>query len=168
MNGHDDAWRQHLAMGIGKLQLVDDTGTIQTAQVQLSASETRDATPVMQNFGFQSSAPADSDVIFASLDAQRGKVAVIGTNHQASRMKGLARGGARQHDQGGRQVLINNDGLIQLFAPGEVLHKLVTDVFVALFNSHTHPGIQPGAGNTGVPTQQMSAAHLTTATRAGT
>ena len=167
MSGHEDAWRQHLAMGIGKVVLVNDGGTIQTAQVQLSASETRDATPMLQNFGFQSNPPAGSDVIFASLDAQRSKVAVIGTNHQPSRMKGLGSGGARQHDQGGRQVLLNNDGLIQLFAPGEVLHQLMTKVAMDLINTHTH--VCSGTGSaTSKPQQQMTAAHLTSATRAGT
>ena len=157
-----------ITLGIGKVQLVDDTGSIQTAQLRLSASETRDATPMVKHFGFDSNAPAGTDVIFGAIGGQRTKVFGLGTNHQSSRLRGLPSGGSRQYDQGGRQVLLDNSGLIQLFAPGETLHRLVTDLFMALFNSHTHGGVQPGGGSTGVPNQEMTSAHLTTATRAGT
>ena len=157
-----------MTFGIGKVQLVDDTGTAQTAQLQLSASETRDATPYVKHFGFDSNAPPGSDVIFGALGGQRTKVFAIGTNHQPSRLKNLPSGGVRLYDQGARQVLLDNSGLIQLFGPGETLHKLVTDLFMTLFNQHTHGGVQTGGGNTAVPNQLMTAAHLTTATRAGT
>ena len=167
----NDGWPTspwQMTLGIGKVKLVDDTGTVQVAQLQLSASETRDATPMVKHFGFDSSAPPGSDVIFGALGGQRTKVFGIGTNHQPSRLKNLPSGGSRQYDQGGRQVLLDNSGLIQLFAPGEVLHRLVTEVFMSLFNEHTHGGIEPGGGSTTAPNQQMTAAHLTTATHAGT
>lgn len=50
---------------------------------------------------------------------------------------------------------------------GETLHKLVTDVFVSLFNSHTHGNVQPGGSNTGPPTPTMTSADLTTVLTAG-
>ncbi len=162
---NDEAWRRHLLHGIGKVVMVDDSGPIQTAQVRLSASEVRDATPMLAQFGFQSNPPTDSDVLHTSLEGERSKLVVVGTNHQASRMRGLASGGARQHDQGGRQILMNNDGLIQAFAPGEVLHRLMTEIAMAIFNQHTHP---TPSGTSGAPNQQMTATHLTTAFRAGT
>ncbi len=154
-----------MTLGIGKVQLVDDTGTVQTAQLQLSAAEIRDATPMVKHFGFDGNAPAGSDVIFGALGGQRTKVFGLGTNHQPSRLKNLPSGGSRQYDQGGRQVLMANDGLIQAFAPGEILHRLMTEIAMAVFNMHTHP-IPSGAS--GPPNQQMTAADLTTAFRAGT
>ncbi len=159
MLGYD---RVELIVGAGRLTLVDDTGPVQTGQVQLSAVETRDKMPLIQHFGFQSSPPAGSDVVHLSIAGDRGRSVVIASNHQPSRPKGLARGGVRVFDQGGVQVLIGNDGTIQINAPGETLHHLLTDLAAQIFNEHTHPSV--GAP----PTQQMTAAHWTTATRAGT
>lgn len=167
----NDAWPTQpwqMTFGVGKVQMVDDTGSAQVAQLQLTASETRDATPMLKHFGFDSSPPPGSDVIFGALGGQRTKVFGLGSNHQPSRLRNLPSGGSRQYDQGGRQVLLDNSGLIKLMAPGEVLHRLVTDVFQQLFNTHTHGGIVPGGGHTAPPDQQVTSAHLTTATRAGT
>ena len=50
---------------------------------------------------------------------------------------------------------------INLGGSGQGLHSLVTDALVALFNSHTHPGI--GAP----PSQTMGQAHLTSVVSAG-
>jgi phage gp45-like len=152
----------HLLIGLGKLELIDDSGPVQLGQVRLSASEVRDGMPIPNQFGFQSSAPTGSDVVHVSMDAQRSKSVVVGTNHQASRLKNLAPGGTRMHDQGGVEILIGNDGSIKISAPGEALHPLLTQLAAMLFNTHTHPG------NGQPPTQQMTAAHWTTATRAGT
>ena len=60
---------------------------------------------------------------------------------------------------------MNNDKLIQAFAPGEILHRLMTEVAMAVYNTHTHPLPE---GTSGAPNQQMTAADLTTAFRAGT
>lgn len=156
-----------MTLGIGKVQLVDDTGSAQTAQLQLSASETRDATPMVKHFGFDSSPPPGSDVIFGAIGGQRTKVFALGTNHQLSRLRGLASGGSRQYDQGNRQLLMNNDGLIQAFAPGEVLHRLMTEIAQQVLNGHKH--ICNGTGAyTSTMTPQLTAADLTTAFRAGT
>jgi uncharacterized protein involved in type VI secretion and phage assembly len=61
--------------------------------------------------------------------------------------------------------VITTGGLTRLSAQAE-LHKLVVDVFLELFNSHTHGGIYPGGGNTGVPNQQAGSDHLTANTEA--
>ena len=44
---------------------------------------------------------------------------------------------------------------------GQPLHQLVTDALVSLFNGHTHGGVAPGSGNSGVPNQQMGQGQLT-------
>ena len=56
---------------------------------------------------------------------------------------------------------------VSIGALGETLHKLVTDVFVSLFNGHTHPGVQSGGSSTGAPNQTMTSVHLTTVLTAG-
>ena len=50
---------------------------------------------------------------------------------------------------------------IHLGGEGDTLHKLVTDAMVTLFNSHTHGGIMPRAGNTAIPNQLMGLSHIT-------
>lgn len=54
---------------------------------------------------------------------------------------------------------------INLGSIGQTLHKMVTDAFQTLFNSHTHPDAQ--GGNTGSPNQTLGDSHLTTVTSAG-
>jgi hypothetical protein len=61
--------------------------------------------------------------------------------------------------------VITTGGLTKLSAQAD-LHKLVVDVFLELFNSHTHGGVDPGGGNTGTPNQQAGTAHLTANTEA--
>ncbi len=56
---------------------------------------------------------------------------------------------------------------ITLGSAGETLHKLVTDAFETLFNTHTHPGIQPGGGNTGAPNELITNSQLTSVVSAG-
>ena len=59
--------------------------------------------------------------------------------------------------------------MVQVFAPaiqlgrqaGDTLFTLVTSVFITLFNSHTHNGVQPGSGNSGPPNQTAGAAQET-------
>jgi phage baseplate assembly protein V len=151
----------------GAITAVNDAGAIQTAQVKLSYMETYSDRPVMQMFGFASSPPINSDVVLFSPNGDPSSGIIIGTNHQPSRLVDLPAGGARLYDEGGRQVVLDNTGLIQLFAKGEVLHRLMTEIARDVYNIHTHHVTSVG-GETAVPTQQMTDAHLTTATRAGT
>lgn len=58
-------------------------------------------------------------------------------------------------------------GQVEIIAPaiklGTTLQKLVTEAFVAFFNSHVHP---VGAGNSGAPTVAMGTSQLTSVTKA--
>lgn len=68
---------------------------------------------------------------------------------------------------------ITSTGNIQLTAPAVgitgslsmadqgALERLVKETFVALFNSHTHGGVDSGGDNTDPPDQPMGATHLT-------
>lgn len=74
--------------------------------------------------------------------------------------------------QSGQFVKLTNDGKLLLNATAEIdvgnlgntLHTLVTDVFMALFNGHTHNDAQGGV--TGVPNQAMNASHMTAVLKA--
>ena len=151
-------------LGAGKLNTTTTAGSVLVGQVQLSAAETRDNTPIVQHFGLASTPPAGSDVLYAAFGGDRSRVVAFGTNHQSFYPPGIPSGGVKMYDEGGRFVGMLNDGNIIMMAPGETLHQLVTQVFQALFNEHTHPTPD---GESGPPTQQMTSAHLTGATRAG-
>jgi uncharacterized protein involved in type VI secretion and phage assembly len=77
-----------------------------------------------------------------------------------------------QH-QNGSAVKLHADGLvevvsgnIQVGTAGAVFHQLVHDVFVDLFNGHTHSGVQGGSATSGAPVQQMAQGHLTQSLKA--
>jgi phage gp45-like len=156
--------RQKMSFGLGKVNITDATGPVLSAQVQLSAAEARDGTPLVQHFGVASTPPAGSDVLFASVSGDRSHVVGVASNHQASRPVGVPPGGVKLYDEGGRFIAMLNDGLITITAPGEVLRRLVTDAFMAVFNEHTHTC--PAGGSSG-PSPVMTTAQLTGATHAG-
>lgn len=54
--------------------------------------------------------------------------------------------------------------IINLGAFGQTLRAFVTDLFVTLFNGHTHP---TGSPNTGTPNQTMSGAHTSSTVKGG-
>ncbi len=56
------------------------------------------------------------------------------------------------------EIAIGSDTLIEILAPAinagaltEALYPLLTEVFLTLFNAHTHGGVAPGVGHTGPP-----------------
>lgn len=56
-------------------------------------------------------------------------------------------------------ILVHNSSGVKIGDTGAAVRKLVDERFMALFNSHTH-------GSGPAPTQQMTAAHMTTRTKA--
>ncbi|WP_424140250.1 phage baseplate assembly protein domain-containing protein [Roseomonas chloroacetimidivorans] len=152
---------QHTA-GSGWLSTApDDGGKVQQAQVKINDLQTIDRVPVVHHFGFSSAAPINSMVVRLSMAGDTSNGVIVGTLHQSSRPTGLSPGQSLQYDLFGSRVFCANDGTIHISAPGEALRKLVTEVFMELFNQHTHPA------NGSPPTQKMTTAHLTGGLRAG-
>jgi len=152
---------QH-AFGFGRSSTApDDSGPVQVVQVKINDLQTVDGLPVVHSFGFSSSAPEGSSVVRVSVAGDGSGGVIIAMVNQDARPRGLMVGQSVQYDASGSQVLCANDGTILAFAPGETLRKLVTDVFVELFNAHTHPG------NGQPPTQKMTPVHLTGGLRGG-
>jgi uncharacterized protein involved in type VI secretion and phage assembly len=72
-----------------------------------------------------------------------------------------------QH-QNGVALKLHADGLVELTsaniqagAANATFHQLVHDAFVTLFNNHSHGGVQPGGGSTGVPQTLITQSELT-------
>ena len=160
--------RVRLALGIGKVRTTSDGGPVHVMQLQMSAAETRDGTPQVLSFGFHSNPPAGADVIYVSIGGDRGQTITIGTSHPTSRPRNIAQGGSVQHDQGGSQVLLNNDGTVQIIpsggtatvkgnlvvtgsvqAAGEV--TAMTGASPVRMSTHAHNKVTAGLANTGPP-----------------
>lgn len=54
---------------------------------------------------------------------------------------------------------------IKIGSSGQTLYQFVTSLFMSVFNNHDHP--DPQGGNTGIPNQQMTSAHLTSTVTGG-
>ena len=161
MNMVDLYRRIGFVLGLGKLRLANDAGNVQTVQIQLTAAEAPNA-PVMLNFGFSSNAPAGSDAVYICLGGDRSKTVVISTNHPGSRPRNLPSGASVQFDQGGSQVLLNNDGTILLKPSGDTVNVMgnivATGEITAMsggaaikLSAHTHGGVAAGIAHTDPP-----------------
>ena len=169
--------RINLLIGRGRATYIDDTGPVQTMQCQCSAIEMRQALRVAE-FGFASNPPLGSDAVLVFIGGDRTNAIVVGTNHQASRLRNLAAGETALYDEpgkyvklgaagivieaGGRPVTVQNASSITLTAPTINLdgNVAVSGSLVATGNvtgaaisldSHVHTGVQTGGGNTGGP-----------------
>jgi phage gp45-like len=110
--------KSRAVVSIGRTtKAADDTGNVQLHQVRLDAFSVRDGTKSIGLFGFASHPPIGSDAVCLFLNGDRSGGVVIGTAHQASRLKNLAPGQSAIFDQSGSYVMLNNDGTITMSAP---------------------------------------------------
>lgn len=111
--------RIQMMFGRGRVTLVDDSGTVQKMQVQMSAMETSDARYRLAEFGFSSNPPVGSDILALHVTGDRAGGAVFATNHQPSRPKGLKSGESMLYSQDGKQVYMTASGGIVVEAKGQ-------------------------------------------------
>lgn len=105
--------------GRGRVTGVDDTGGVQVMQVQMNALEIPDGRVHPMHFGFTSVAPGGSDVLALHVSGDRTAGAVIATNHQPSRPKGLNSGESMLYSQDGKQIYMTASGGIVVEAKGQ-------------------------------------------------
>jgi phage baseplate assembly protein V len=108
-----------MLFGRGRATFVDDSGPVQTMQVTMSDIETLDNRIRVAEFGFSSNPPIGSDVLALHVGGDRSAGAVIGTNHQPSRPRGLAPGESMLYSQDGKYVYITAAGGLVVFANGQ-------------------------------------------------
>lgn len=65
----------------------------------------------IQNFGFSSGLPADTDVLIAFIGGDRSSPVIIGANNQQYRHTGLQQGESVVYNQWGMTVLLTEDGI---------------------------------------------------------
>ena len=113
--------RMRAVIGRGRISMVDDSGPVQTVQASLSAFELFDGIPRVVEFGLASCPPAASEAVFVFIAGDRSNGIVIGTNHQASRMRNLAPGEAALYDVLGRSIYLKADGGIVVEAANDAV-----------------------------------------------
>ncbi|MFX1687495.1 phage baseplate assembly protein V [Paraburkholderia sp. A2RI-6] len=106
-------------IGRARVKFVDDSGPVQKMQVLMNGIETPDNRLRVAEFGFTSNPPIDSDAITLHVAGDRSAGAVIGTNHQPSRPKGLQPGEAMLYSEDGKYVYLTASGGIVVEAKGQ-------------------------------------------------
>lgn len=111
-SGRDTARRTWNSMRLGTIGTVDDSGVVQTAQVQLSYLETFGARPVVQQFGLASNPPVGADAVLLSLNGDPSSGVVVGTNHQKYRPTGQQSGEMTIYNAFGMSVYLSQGGIM--------------------------------------------------------
>lgn len=108
---HSLFWSLVRSLGRGRLTRIDDSGPVQLVQMQLSQSATRDATPRLCDYGFQSNPPEGSDAIAVFLGGERSNGVVIACGSQQYRVRNLAPGEVCISDNRGQSVYLSAAGI---------------------------------------------------------
>ena len=149
--------RAALAIARAILRVVDDTLPIQAVQADLLSGETRDRVERMQEYGFTSVPLPGCRGIALFVGGDRSHGAVIATEDNRYRKKGLGAGEVAIYTDEGDSIYLKRGRIIQITAANGVVVNAPTvtvasgDVIasgISLVN-HVHPGCQ--GGTTGAP-----------------
>jgi phage baseplate assembly protein V len=139
-----------LLLGRGRIKTGDDSGGVQQLQVQLNDRETRDNTPRVAEYGFASMPLPGCQAILVFVGGERSNAAIIGTNDEKNRLKGLQPGEVAIYDDQGQYVWIKRGG-IEINCAGKPLNIIncpsIHHDGVNIGNTHTHPvrNVTPGS-----------------------
>ncbi len=146
----------------GRLTALGGGAGSQLAQADALSGERLQAAELFQQFGFTSSPPPGTQVIMLPLGGSTAHSVIIATEHGAYRLD-VASGEACLYSQWGDKVHVKREEIelatrrVVITAPdGVSLEGSLTttgDVVaggVSLMH-HTHPGVEPGGGETGQP-----------------
>jgi phage baseplate assembly protein V len=176
------ARRVRLMVGRAVVKLVSDAGALQELQLQLLADEVRSRAERFQNYGFTSVPLPGAEAVAVSVGGSRSHVVVVAVDDRRYRLKDLQPGEVAIYTDQGDRIVLKRDGQIEVVASTRVriecprvecsgdLHvegsvtcdQNVSDVNGSMqemrdiYNSHTHGGVDPGAGNTAAPGQEMA------------
>jgi len=114
--------RAMMMLGIGRVSLTNDGGSIQKVQYS-TPLEVRGDTPRMMEFGFSSSLPSDSDVLIAYLGGDRSNAVVIASGHKASLKTDLEQGESILYNMWGMHVKLTETG-IEIDAKGQEVNVI--------------------------------------------
>ena len=158
-----------------KITATDDTGPVHLAQVRGFPPEVIDNMRVEQIYGLASHATPGTDAVAVFASGDRSNGVIIATGNQKYRLRNLKPGEVALYDNAGNIVKLAAGGNIEITCPTkvrvvtprlEVTGDIIdhcdeqdhTDADMrTIYNSHTHRGVQPGSGNSGIPNQPQVA-----------
>jgi phage gp45-like len=182
-----------LVLGRAILKAINNTEGTQKIQVIALADETITDMERFQEYGFETYPLAEAEVAAIFLNGNRDHGIALCVHDRRYRPSDLVSGEVaiytdedattpfRIHLKRGRIVYSRTDKNQEVVdtekyinSPKIVLgsdtwasvRKLIDERFQTLFNTHTHGGIDPGAGNTDVPNDLITDSHMTDKTRA--
>lgn len=113
--------RVQLMIGKCVIMAVDDTGAIQELQIKALAGEAMDRVPRVQEFGFASNPPKDSEAIVVALGGNRENLVVIATDKRQVRFKNLSSGETAIYTDDGTYIVLKKAGQVEVKAATKVL-----------------------------------------------
>lgn len=114
------ALQKALAPLLGRLQMmigraivaaIDDSTTLQTLQIELTADEAQDGAEHFQAYGFAAHPRPGAEAIALAAGGLRGHPLVIAVADRRYRLTGLQEGEVALHDDQGQVVLLGRDGI---------------------------------------------------------
>jgi phage baseplate assembly protein V len=118
MSGNKIWKRVWNALASATITQINDTGPVMLAQVKLGYLETNDNVPVVQQFGFASVPPLQSDAVASFVGGDRSNGVVVATNNQPLRFRGKAVGESVIYDAFGKSIYLTATGGIIVDANG--------------------------------------------------
>lgn len=121
--------RSALMFGRGIITNVDDSGALQTNDIELLAGELRSQIETLKHYGFTYVVPEGvSEHLTAFMGGNRDHGVVIATQHRASRPKDLARGEVMLYTDEGDFLRFKRDNTIELFSKKKFVANITDDV----------------------------------------
>ena len=108
----------------GKLTLTQSGEPIQRVQVSGLADETLQDIEQLQQFGFTSHAPANTDVIVIPLGGDTSHGIVIASEHGSFRVKNLQSGEVAVYDESGSSIVLKRGKLIEINCDNLIINAI--------------------------------------------
>jgi phage baseplate assembly protein V len=159
--------RVRLMVGRAVIALVNDAARVQSVQVTLLEGETRDEVERFQEYGFSSVPLPGAEAVMVCVSGNRDHGIVVAVEDRRYRLKDLGPGDAALYDHRGAKIHLSETGILIEAAGQNVEITGAPQVNIASgtvnvtggdvvadgisLKTHTHGGVQPGSGSTGVP-----------------
>lgn len=122
--------RMQMMVGRAILSAVDDSKTLQSLQIELTADEAQDGVEHFQAYGFAAHPKPGAEAIALAVGGLRSHALVIGVADRRYRMKAMQEGEVAIYDDQGQFVLIGRTG-IRIVSPLGVSIETEGDFSVA-------------------------------------
>ncbi|NIO79125.1 MAG: hypothetical protein GTN53_01030 [Candidatus Aminicenantes bacterium] len=106
-------WKQRILLMVGKaiIKAVKDTDNLQVVQVQLMGNEIKGDIERIQEYGFTSHPPEDSEAVAVAVGGDRSNLLIIATDNSTYRLK-LEKGEVALYDMFGQYIKFQKDSKV--------------------------------------------------------